>query len=83
MDAQVCALFFSGKKPDPENPEKSGYEIPAIFDQILVNVHRKGLIYEVKPKYFVIFTKLNIFDFEISETKRTKSIKIRPDIHFP
>ena len=27
--------FFPGKKPDPENPEKSGSKIPAIFYQIL------------------------------------------------
>ena len=50
-----------GKKPDPENPEKSGSKILDIFDQILVKVHREGLIYEMKPINFEIFTKLSIF----------------------
>ena len=81
--AQVRALFFSGEKPDPENPGKSGFEIPANFGQILGTIHRKESIYEVIKKYFEIFIKLNIFDFEIFKTKCTNSKKIPPDLHFP
>ena len=33
--------FFPGKNPDPEIPEKSGFKISGIFDQILVYGHRK------------------------------------------
>ena len=46
--------------------EKSGYKIHEIFDQILVIAHRKGLIYEMKPKYFEIFTELINFKIEFS-----------------
>ena len=63
--------------------EISGFEIPANFDQILGYIHGKESIYEVIKKYFEIFIKLNIFDFEIFKTKCTNSIKIPPDMHFP
>ena len=62
---QPPPLFFSEKKPDPENPEKSGSKNLDIFDEILINVHRIGLIYEIKPRYFEIFTKSSIFKIEI------------------
>ena len=40
--------IFPGEKPDPENPENnSKFMIPCTFDQILVIVNRKGVIYVV------------------------------------
>ena len=75
--------FVPGKNWIRKIREKSGFEIPANFDQILGTIHRKESIYEVIKKYFEIFIRLNIFDFEIFKTKCTNSIKIPPDLHFP
>ena len=58
--------FFQGKNRIRKIREKSGYEIPGYFNQILVNVQRNRLIFEIKQKYFEIFPKLSIFKIEIS-----------------
>ena len=58
--------FFPGKNRIRKIREKSGYEIPGYFNQILVNVHRNSLIFEIKQKYFEIFTKFSIFKIETS-----------------
>ena len=42
--------FFRGKKESRKFREKSGFKIPAIFDLILLNIHRKGLIFEEKQR---------------------------------
>ena len=39
--------FFPGKNRIRKIREKSGTLIPDIFDRILLNAHRKGLIYEI------------------------------------
>ena len=50
--------FFPDKNRIRKIREKSGYEIPGIFDQTLVNIHRNGLISVGKQKNSVIFTNL-------------------------
>ena len=75
--------FFPGKNRIRKIWEKSGYEILGNFSQILVNVHRIGLIFEIKQKYFEIFAKLSIFKFEISKAKHSNFIKKPPDFFFP
>ena len=44
--------YFPGKNRIRKIREKSRSKISRIFDQILVNIYRKGLIYEIKPRFF-------------------------------
>ena len=39
--------FFPGKNRIRKIREKSGYKNPGIFDKILVNTHRNGLIFAI------------------------------------
>ena len=71
--------FFPGKNQIRKIREKSGSENPDIFDQILVNVHRNELIYEVQPRFFGIFNKFDVFKIAISPTKR---IAIQKFVYF-
>ena len=67
--------FVPGKNRIRKIREKSGSEKPDIFDQILVNVHRNELIYEVQQRFFGIFNKFDVFKIAISPTKRIAIIK--------
>ena len=37
--AQACPIFYSGEKPDPENPGKSGYQFFFYFGSDFQNAH--------------------------------------------
>ena len=67
--------FVPGKNRIRKIREKSGSEKPDIFDQILVNVHRNELIYEVQPRFFGNFNKFDVFKIAISPTKRIAILK--------
>ena len=58
--------FVSGKKPDPENPEKFRIQKSGNFDQIL-RMECINNDFMVKCRsFFVIFTYLSILGIEIS-----------------
>ena len=73
--AQARPPFISGKNRIRKIREKSGFENPGIFDQIFVTVHRNGLIYEVKQRFFEFFINFDVFKIAISSTKNIPMLK--------
>ena len=72
--------FFPGKNRIRKIREKSGYEILAISDQILLYEHTKMLFYEKMLKFFENFNNFDVFEIAISPTKKCWYSKIHLDL---
>ena len=59
--------FFPGKNRIRKIREKSGYQIPRIFGQILLFDHSKWMIYKSSKFFFVIFNNFEVFKIVISQ----------------
>ena len=66
-----------GKNQIRKIREKSGFEIPAIFDQILRMEYLKYSFMVKLGSFFAIFANFDIFETEISESIFMNSIKFR------
>ena len=74
---KLAQLFFPGKNRIRKIREKSGFEIPAIFDQILRMEYIKYSFMVKLGSFFAIFANFDFFETEISESIFMNSIKFR------
>ena len=77
---KLAHYFFPGKNRIRKIREKSGYEILAISDQILLYEHTKMLFYEKMLIFFENFNNFDDFEIAISPTKKCWYSKIHLDL---